>query len=118
MPQLAHFDCAWLKLASRRYHDGYQAQALDQPDIAMVTMFYPKYWLDATGYWLNKPNLGPGVLLFDANPEAGAATTSSTLAAVVVTAIVSSLCTALIGGYLLRGKLQLQQRHQYTPIDL
>eukprot|EP01034_Spumella_vulgaris_P030165 gene30165-37332_t len=55
---------AWKNLLPQlitKYHDGYQALSLDAANINMQTMFYPKFWLDATGYWLNKPNLGPGV---------------------------------------------------------
>ncbi len=84
----------------------------------MQTMFYPKAWLDATGYWLNKPNLGPGVLLFDANPAASAPSSSAILSTVVVTAILSSLCTLLVGAYALRAKQQRLQRHDYININL
>ena len=100
-----------------KYHDGYRALDLDQPDIYMQTMFYPKFWLDATGYWLNKPNLGPGVLLFDANP-AGAGS-GSVLATVLVTAVLSSLCTLLVGAYWLRrAKTQQRLTHDYVSINL
>ena len=30
----------------------------------MHKLFYPKYWLDATGYFNNKPNTGSNVLMF------------------------------------------------------
>ena len=102
-----------------RYHDGYRALDLDAANINMQTMFYPKSWLDATGYWLNKPNLGPGVLLFDANPQAkDALTTSGEMAtAVVLTAIVSSVCTLLVGGWVMRRQM-VAKRHDYISINL
>lgn len=52
-----------------KYHDGYVAENLDQPSIKMRKMFYPKSWLDATGYWVNKPNSGEGVIMFASNAE-------------------------------------------------
>jgi hypothetical protein len=48
-----------------RYHDGYSAQDLDKESIKMVKMFYPKYWLDATGFWNSQMNTGDNVLLFN-----------------------------------------------------
>ena len=30
----------------------------------MTKMFYPKYWLDATGFWNSHMNTGDNVLLF------------------------------------------------------
>jgi hypothetical protein len=62
----------WQDLFSQvitKYHDGYVAESLDQPTIHMRKLFYPKYWLDATGYWESKSNTGPGVILFSSNEE-------------------------------------------------
>lgn len=53
-----------LELLFTKYHDGAIATNLDQPDIVMVKMFYPKWWLNITGYFNNKPNFGPDVLMF------------------------------------------------------
>lgn len=47
-----------------KYHDGYEAKDLTAPHITMSKLFYPKSWLDATGYWVNKPNTGDDVILF------------------------------------------------------
>jgi hypothetical protein len=30
----------------------------------MTKLFYPKWWLDLTGYFLNKPNSGPDTIMF------------------------------------------------------
>eukprot|EP01038_Epipyxis_sp_PR26KG_P012679 gene12679-17000_t len=51
-----------------KYHDGYIAQDLTQPNIHMKKLFYPKWWLDLTHFWDNKPNTGDGVILFEPNP--------------------------------------------------
>ena len=32
-------------------------------------MFYPRFWLNATGYFNNPPEFGPGVLMFQPAPE-------------------------------------------------
>ena len=32
-------------------------------------MFYPRFWLNATGYFNNPPEFGPGVLMFQPSPE-------------------------------------------------
>eukprot|EP01035_Chromulina_nebulosa_P019906 gene19906-25861_t len=50
-----------------RYHDGYQADNLDQKDIKMRKLFYPLWWLDITGYWNTKPNVGLDVIMFHSN---------------------------------------------------
>ncbi len=33
------------------YRDGYVIGDLDKPTVSITKMFYPKYWLDAVGYW-------------------------------------------------------------------
>lgn len=53
-----------------RYHDGAMATNLDGERIAMVKMFYPRWWLNATGYFDKKPIWGPGVLMFQGSPVA------------------------------------------------
>ncbi len=50
------------------FHDGYQALQLDQTNIRMSKMFYPKWWLEATGYFDNKPNQIDNAILFNSNP--------------------------------------------------
>ena len=54
-----------------KIHDGYWASDLDQPDIKMNKMFYPKWWLKVTGYFKERPNpMGPDTILFDSSPLA------------------------------------------------
>ena len=53
-----------------KYHDGYMSNSLENPaNIVMKKLFYPKWWLDATGFFNNKPNTGEGVIMFSSNPN-------------------------------------------------
>ena len=97
-----------------KFHDGMIATALDQPSIVMRKLFYPKWWLEATGYFLHKGNFGPGVILFEPTPET--ATSSSALsytATMVLVAVCSSLVTVLGVMYVLHRQ---NKRHEYAPI--
>jgi dipeptidase len=40
----------WHKLVTK-YHDGYVAKDIDSPTINMYSMFYPKWWLEAVGFF-------------------------------------------------------------------
>ena len=65
---------AWRDLLPQlitKFHDGYHAVDLDQPRIKMTKLFYPKWWLDLTGYFLNKPNTGPDTIMFASQPISG-----------------------------------------------
>jgi len=97
-----------------KFHDGMIATALDQPSIVMRKLFYPKWWLEATGYFLHKGNFGPGVILFEPTPET--VTSSSALsytATMVLVAVCSSLVTVLGVMYILHRQ---NKRHEYAPI--
>ncbi|RYY72446.1 hypothetical protein EON63_20840 [archaeon] len=50
-------------------HIHMQAQSLTSPSIHMQKLFYPKWWLDTTGYFTHPPNKGEGVILFAPQPE-------------------------------------------------
>jgi len=81
------------------------AEQLDSPKLVMRRLFYPKWWLDLTGYWKNAAVKGPDVILFDQNPagsEKGAFSYNAMYTAVLVTALVSIALTALAGSYLVR----------------
>jgi hypothetical protein len=65
---------AWRDLLPKlitKYHDGYQAEGLQDKDIAMKRLFYPAWWLNATGYFNSKINTGPGVIMFSPGPHRG-----------------------------------------------
>mmetsp|Transcript_4731 Transcript_4731/g.6492 ORF Transcript_4731/g.6492 Transcript_4731/m.6492 type:complete len:670 (+) Transcript_4731:1-2010(+) len=87
-----------------KFHDGYIAEHLDTPSLVMKRLFYPKWWLDLTGYWKNAAVIGPDVILFDSNPAGSEATYSygAMCTAVLVTAMTSIALTALAGSYFVR----------------
>ena len=99
-----------------KFHDGMIATGLDQPSIVMRKLFYPKWWLEATGYFLHKGNFGPGVILFEPTPATVVAASSSALsytATMVLVAVCSSLVTVLGVMYVLHRQ---NKRHEYAPI--
>lgn len=62
----------WQKLLYEiitRYHDGYSAENLDTSEILMKKLFYPKAWLDISGFWDNNPNEDPHSLLFESRQD-------------------------------------------------
>jgi len=62
---------AWVSLLPKLitvFHDGYHAQTLDGPKITMTKLFYPEWWLEAVGYFNQKPNQIPGMIWFNSNP--------------------------------------------------
>jgi hypothetical protein len=74
-----------------KYHDGYIAQNLDTPTISMHKLFYPKEWLDATGFWNAAINKGDNVIMFQ---PAKVTYESHVLA---FTIVVSSVIALLVG---------------------
>jgi len=63
----------------------------------MVKLFYPKWWLEATGFFLNKPTLGDGVILFSSNPNHATVTVTSVVSSVGAGAIIAAfLATAVM----------------------
>jgi hypothetical protein len=68
---------AWADLLPQlitKFHDGYRAEDLAEPTISMHKFFYPKWFLDASGFWNNKPNVGPDVIMFQPTPNSGVIT--------------------------------------------
>ena len=88
----------------------------DQPQIFMKRLFYPKWWLQATGYFEHHGNFGPGVILFEPTPTVvdGSASSVSYPAAVVLTAVLSSIVTMLATMYYIKSREA--KRYEYTPI--
>jgi hypothetical protein len=93
----------------------------------MKKLFYPKWWLDITGYWKNKPNIGPGVILFDPSPSLPSDSESlaryykdGTISALFFTAILSSALTLLAGLFFIRIRERNKQppRYEYVRINL
>jgi hypothetical protein len=88
----------------------------DQPLITMKRLFYPKWWLQATGYFEHHGNFGPGVILFEPSPTevSAQAASISYSAAMVLTAVVSSILTVMGTLYYVRSREG--KRHEYAPI--
>lgn len=81
---------AWSQLLPKlitKYHDGYRAENLDQPSIAMKKLFYNKFWLDVTGYWNNKPNSGGDTIMFIPTPSSQSSASSMLILAFILATI-------------------------------
>ena len=50
-----------------KYHDGYIESVVDS-NLHMERLFYPKWWLTASGYFLEPPEAGEDVIMFDSSP--------------------------------------------------
>ena len=96
-----------------KFHDGYTATQLNEPSLKMTKMFYPKSWLESTGFFNSKINTGPDTILFASGSSEGAARGAAGNGALVITALVSSLVSAL-GGFALAK--YYDRRYQYLPL--
>lgn len=116
--QAAKVLIAWRDMLPKlitKYHDGYRAEGLTTPAINMQKLFYPKWWLDATGYFDNKITTGPGVILFNPSPsgKALAGTGEYSFQTLILTSCVSSLLTLLLGVVFLKVR---GNKRDYLPI--
>jgi hypothetical protein len=90
---------AWANLLPRlitKFHDGYRAEALTSPSVSMVKLFYSKSWLDATGYWNNRPNSGPDTIMFAPSSRPGESQGFS-LGLVLCLVLIASMLSAWMG---------------------
>jgi hypothetical protein len=104
----------WQDLLPRlitRYHDGMIATHLDAPTIVMRKLFYPKWWLNATGYFEHSGTFGENTILFAPAPEGS----SSMFSSVVLTAVGSSFVTLLAVMYVVHRNKQ-GNNNQYMAI--
>ena len=92
----------------RRYHDGYQAEGLTSKDVEMTRLFYPAFWLKATGYFDSKINSGPDVIMFTPSPFSGF--TWAWFAALFFTAVFSSVLSLSVA-YMLMDKRAPVAKH-------
>ena len=85
----------------------------------MKRIFYPKYWLDAVGFFDSKINTGPNVILFSTADGASSSDVRVSYAAVVLIVLMTML-VSLIGGVYIgkRNYLRRQQNRQYVSIDI
>ena len=65
----------------------------------MHKLFYPKWWLDLTGYFKSKINSGPGVILFAPGPD-GKKGSDATVAALLASALLSGIFALVLGFYI------------------
>ena len=102
-----------------KYHDGYVAENLDQPAIKMRKLFYPKSWLDATGYWINKPNSGEGVIMFASNEEYVSLADSNgrVFSACVMTTFIVAFFSGIVFMILNSRKKATTSSGDYMPVD-
>lgn len=104
-----------------QFHDGYTALQLDKRDIKMTKMFYPKWWLEATGFFKNAPNDIDGAIMYASDPsievDTRYATSSEYYAGVLFSGLVVGMITLGVG--FLAGKRDGAKvgRHSYQPID-
>lgn len=115
---------AWRELLPKlitQFHDGYNAQNLNGAEISMKKLFYPKWWLDAVGYFENGPNRDPKAIMFAprndpsstlASTESASLYTSGFIATVLMASIFS-----VIAGFIL-GRRTQGHRAEYMVIDL
>ena len=101
---------------------------LEKPDINMKRLFYPKWWLEATGYFEHKGQFGPDAILFAPSPTSSnsASASLSYYSGLILTSVISSIATAALVMYYFQqqggGKVQMGAgmyvpRHEYTPIN-
>jgi hypothetical protein len=125
----AHTVESWRNLLPRlitQFHDGAHAQDLDKKEIKMTKMFYPKWWLDAVGYWDLGPNRDPHAIMFapapGANPAAAEGelvyTRASYLSGVIGAALFASALSVTLGFVLAKRMLTPGNiRNQYSVIN-
>lgn len=104
------------------FHDGYSALQLDQRDIKMTKMFYPKWWLEATGYFKNAPNEINGAIMFESDPTSEVQAQYATAAEYYVGVLGSGLVVGALalGAGIVVGRREVARStsgHAYAPID-
>ena len=90
----------WRKLLPQlitKFHDGYEARDLQGERIDMHKLFYPQWWLEAVGFFLNKPTVGDGVILFASRDKAVEGYLALSPGAVGAIVVITSLLSTLLG---------------------
>lgn len=113
-----------------RYHDGMIAMNRDQPMITMKRLFYPKWWLQATGYFEHHGTFGPDTILFSPSPTATEGSSMGYYGGLMLTALLSAAATVAVTMWVLQNQDKVRvlssavlgsaapavSRHEYTPI--
>lgn len=106
-----------------QFHDGYNALQLDKPDIKVTKMFYPKFWLQATGFFNLGPNDLDGAIMYDSNPALDQVTGSDTTFASATEYYTGVLASGMFVGMIalgvgyVAGKGSNSGKHAYQSID-
>lgn len=118
---------SWRQLLPKlitQFHDGYSAENLQEKDIKMRRLFYPKWWLDAVGFFDSTPNRDPDAIMFAPKPVAPASTDgelvytqASYMSGVVAAALLASAASVAIGFVLGKRFIGAEARNQYTIIN-
>jgi hypothetical protein len=122
-------------LRPHRYHDGMMAMDRDKPLITMKRFFYPKWYLQATGYFNHPGTFGENVILFQPTPGTAEVPVSPVAltsdagyyGGLLLTAALSSVASVMAVLYVLQrqeklvallpGQAPYVARHEYTPIN-
>jgi hypothetical protein len=104
-----------------QFHDGYQALQLDQRDLKMTKMFYPKSWLQATGFFNLPPNQLDGAIMFDTDPALDVDTPYASASEYYAGVLSSGLFVGMValGMGFVAGKREVftsSAKHSYEPI--
>ena len=81
----------------------------------MSRLFYPAWWLKATGYFDSHINTGPDVIMFEPSPYSNNNGGNSWLIALFLTAVLSSALTLTISHLLVTRNKQTWSGHVYIP---
>ena len=119
---------AWRDLLPQlisKYHDGV-VMSVEHSNIHMDPKFYPKWWLKASGYFLQKLEKGKDVLMFASGPteDEEALSTEDTRNdeasdAIGTFTLLTMMCGAVLAGYTLGKKSSPQEPQQVnTPSDM
>lgn len=84
------------------YRDGYVLDT-DSPTIGIAKMFYPRWWLEAVGYFKIGPNLSPNAIMFASKDQVlSAGSFQVSLFFYIFSLVVVSLLSAVIMRYSIR----------------
>jgi len=95
-----------------KYHDGY-IESVVNSNLHMERLFYPKWWLTASGYFLEPPESGKDVIMFDSSPISADGSTSTGATLFFVLALT---CGSMYVGFLWGTKSSGHHEVQ-TPSD-
>mmetsp|Transcript_9317 Transcript_9317/g.14032 ORF Transcript_9317/g.14032 Transcript_9317/m.14032 type:complete len:668 (+) Transcript_9317:81-2084(+) len=98
------------------YRDGYVVTNKEQSaSVKLTAMFYPRWWLEAVGYFEHPGNSDPAAILFTPNPYAiHTSTNSVTFTTLLMSVTFSAFIFSAAGFAIAKRKYN---RHGYSSID-